>query len=61
MNEKPRDFRDPADIDDALDAIRVADRAKAREFYLTCLTTAYHQGRCDMYAEVINRLLGSRK
>lgn len=54
---EPRDYRDPADVDDAVDAIRTADRAKAREFYLCCLDTAYHQGRCDILHERIEKLI----
>jgi hypothetical protein len=49
----PRDFRDPVDIDEALDCIRVATREGARELYLTCLETAYRQGRMDMLAKLM--------
>ena len=54
MSDKPRDYRDPQDLEDSLDAIRVAKRERALEFFRTCLDTAYHQGRVDMMAEVIN-------
>lgn len=48
MTDQPRDYRDEADIDETLDAIRVAARSEARELYRACLDTAYHQGRIDI-------------
>lgn len=48
MTDRPRDYRDDADVDEALDAIRVAPRPQARSLYRACLDTAYHQGRIDI-------------
>lgn len=44
---KPRDYRDEADIDEQLDAIRTVPRYEALELYRTCLDCAYAQGRVD--------------
>lgn len=51
---KPRDYRDDADVDEALDCIRIGDMQQARELFMNCLDFAYSQGRVDMLAEVIH-------
>ena len=57
-SDEPRDFRDAADVDEAIDAIRTCpDRQQARALYLQCLTVAYHQGRMEATGELIKKVL----
>jgi hypothetical protein len=55
LNEVPRDYRDPQDVEEAVDAIRVGSREAALELYRTCLDFAYMQGRLDKTKEIIVR------
>ena len=58
MSSKPRDYRDDADVDDALDALRACpDREQAKTFYRACLDCAYQQGRVDRMGETIDEML----
>lgn len=62
MNNKPRDYRDPIDIDEQLDAIRVTDRAQALSLFRSCLDAAHLQGRMEgasEAAEIANKTIAA--
>jgi hypothetical protein len=58
---EPRDYRDNADIDEALDIIRTSTRTAARMLFRTCLDTAYAQGRSDLAASLAPGMLDMKQ
>jgi hypothetical protein len=56
--DNPRDYRDQADIDEALDIIRTAHRDEAAQLYRVTLDCAYHQGRAEGAGRMLRHAKG---
>lgn len=51
--DEPRDYRDPADVDETLSLLRIATVEQAQRLFQLCLDNAYAQGRKEGVHEAI--------